>query len=68
MEGTMDESIKNKLIKAFDRAPVKERMVGSLDLGGLAGGGSVADSSGYGRNGCSSLPSPELPFELAFAA
>jgi hypothetical protein len=31
-------------------------LVGSLDLGGLAGGGSMGDGSGYGLNGCSSLP------------
>ncbi len=32
------------------------RLVGKLDLGGVAGGGSTGDGSGYGRNGCSSLP------------
>lgn len=31
-------------------------LVGNLDLGGIIGGGAMDDGSGYGLNGCSSLP------------
>ena len=41
---------------------------GNLDLGGLAGGGSMGDGSGYGRNGCSSLPRTGLARRRATAS
>ncbi len=43
-------------------------LVGRLDLGGLAGGGSMGDGSGYGLNGCSSLPRTGLASRRATAS
>ncbi len=43
-------------------------LVGSLDLGGIAGGGSTDDGSGYGLNGCSSLPRTGLARRRATAS
>jgi len=43
-------------------------LVGSLDLGGIAGGGLTGDGSDYGRNGCSSLPRTGFASRRATAA
>ena len=43
-------------------------LVGNLDLGGIAGGGSTGSGSGYGLNGCSSLPRTGLASRRATAS